>query len=427
MPVLPSRQSSPALADPSRVLLRGWIALILLSLACMLNYLDRQTLSILKETLKGDLRMSDTQYSHLVAAFMIPYIVCYVISGRIVDRVGTRWATTAFISCWSLANLACGFAVTLPQLGWARTALGVSEPGLFPSVQRSVSTWFPKDRQAFAFSLTTASPAIGAVIAPPFIALLTTHFSWHAAFIIPGIVGLGIAVVWWFVDQRPAGRDRDGPTMPIAVTPLLPWRQLLRDGRLWGLLGARMITDPVLYFTLFWVPGFIQERLGLSLSQLGWVGWIPPFAAAVCVMTVGRWSDARVGKLLPGHDPLAARMRLFTVSACLAPIGALMMFAPTLVFALAIISVITAIAQVWFMGYGVIIAELFPQERGLGQWHRSACGATGGLLLNLAAPALIKHVGYYALFAALACLHPLGAFLLNRTVHSNPPRRLQVA
>jgi ACS family hexuronate transporter-like MFS transporter len=387
---------------------RSWVLLALLFGIGLLNYLDRQTLSILKATLKVDFSLTDTHYSWLVGAFMAPYIVFYVISGRLVDRFGTRASLTAFAAVWSLANLLSGVAQNFGQLAGARALLGAAEPGAFPAIQRVMMTWFPKERRAFAWSLLSPCTTVGAILAPPLVAMLTSWWDWHMAFISPGVVGLALAVAWWASDRNP-------PTFPHENTtdvPPPPLREILADRRVWLLLAARALTDPVWYFHLFWLPGYLQERLGVSLPQLGWIGWIPSFVASAAVMTTGRTTDVLVAR---GRQPARVRIAMFAAAALFAPIGAFTTFAPSLTWALVLISIVAIVCQIWFFGQGLLVADVFPRQSaatiaGL----LGAVGATGGLLMNLIAGPIIEHAGYITVFAALACLHPLAALMLWR-------------
>lgn len=387
---------------------RSWLLLALLFGIGLLNYLDRQTLSILKATLKIDFSLTDTHYSWLVGAFMAPYIVFYVISGRLVDRFGTRVSLSAFAAVWSLANLLSGVAQNFGQLAGARALLGAAEPGAFPAIQRVMMTWFPKERRAFAWSLLSPCTTVGAILAPPLVAMLTSWWNWHMAFVIPGIAGLVLAVAWWASDRNP-------PTFPHENTsdaPPPPMREILADRRVWLLLAARALTDPVWYFHLFWLPGYLQERLGVSLPELGWIGWIPSFVASAAVMTTGRTTDFLVAR---GHEPARVRIAMFAAAALFAPIGAFTTFAPSVPWALVLISIVAIVCQIWFFGQGLLVADVFPRQSaatiaGL----LGAVGATGGLLMNLIAGPIIEHAGYISVFGALACLHPVAAFMLWR-------------
>jgi ACS family hexuronate transporter-like MFS transporter len=395
----------------SRLSRRSWLLLALLFGIGLLNYLDRQTLSILKATLKGEFALTDTHYSWLVTAFMGPYILFYVISGRLVDRFGTRASLGAFVTVWSFANLLCGFAQNVGQLAGARALLGAAEPGAFPVIQRVMMTWFPPERRAFAWSLLSPCTTVGAILAPPLVAALTSHWSWHLAFIVPGLAGFALALGWWFADRNPPALQSEAD--PVAEAPP-PWRTILQDRRVWLLLAARAITDPVWYFHLFWLPGYLQERLGVSLPQLGWIGWIPSFVASAAVMATGRTTDFFVGR---GRTPARVRVTMFVIAACFAPIGAFTTFAPSLVWALVLISIVAIVCQIWFFGQGLLVADVFPRHSaatiaGL----LGAVGAGGGLLMNLIAGPMIEHVGYIPVFTGLACLHPLAALLLWRAL-----------
>lgn len=400
---------------PFPVAARSWWILALLFAAGLLNYVDRQTLSILKATLKDTLGITDTDYSHLVTAFMVPYIIFYIVSGRIVDRWGTRKAMTGFIGVWSLANLACGMANGMLQLAGARAVLGAAEPGFFPGMLRAVMAWFPRERRAFALSLMTPCATVAAIIAPPLIAWLTTHWDWHGAFLIPGLLGVAVAVAWWWSDREAPGYDRETATSPAA--PAEPMRALLQDRRVWVLIAVRALTDPVFYFHLFWLPGYLQEKLGMSLQQLGAVAWIPSLVAALCIVGMGRWSDTQVAR---GGNPATTRLKLFALSACVAPIGALTTFAPNIWVAFAIITAVTIVAQTWFFSYGIIVSELFPRSAASVTGLIGACGAGGGLLMNVISGPIIDHIGYTGVFVTLGLLHPLGAVLLHTTLARSP-------
>ena len=387
---------------------RSWLLLALLFGIGLLNYLDRQTLSILKATLKESLALTDTHYSWLVTAFMGPYIVFYVLSGRLVDRFGTRFSLSLFTAVWSVANILSGLAQGFGQLAASRALLGAAEPGAFPAIQRVMMTWFPKERRAFAWSLLSPCTTAGAILAPPLVATLTGWWNWHLAFILPGVAGLVLAATWAFADRNP-------PVFPgeaePAVTPP-PLRAILADRRVWLLLTARALTDPVWYFHLFWLPGYLQERLGVSLTQLGWIGWIPSFAASAAVMATGRTTDFFVAR---GHQPVRVRVAMFAAAALLAPIGAFTTFAPSLTWALVMLSLVAICCQIWFFGQGLLVADVFPRNSaatiaGL----LGAVGASGGLLLNALAGPLIERAGYIPVFVGLACLHPLAALLFWR-------------
>lgn len=395
---------------------RSWLLLALLFGIGLLNYLDRQTLSILKATLKLELELTDTHYSWLLTAFMGPYVVFYILGGRLVDRLGTRVSLSLFTGLWSIANVLSGLAQTFGQLAACRALLGAAEPGAFPAITRVMMTWFPKERRAFAWSLLSPSLTVGAILAPPLVAQISLQWSWHMAFIVPGIAGIGLATIWYVSDRNP-------PNLPVetesaAVTPSI--KTILKDRRVWLLLAARTMTDPVWYFHLSWLPGYLQERLGLSLSQLGWLGPIPSIVGSLAVVVAGWTADRYVRR---GVSPVRVRIVMFAVMAAMAPVGAFTTFATNITGALVMISLVAMVCQIWFFGQSMLVADIFPKNSaatiaGL----LGATGATGGLLINALAGPLIDRAGYILVFVGLACLHPLAAAMLWRAKHllSNP-------
>lgn len=385
---------------------RSWLLLALLFGIGLLNYLDRQTLSILKATLKLELNLTDTHYSWLLTAFMVPYVIFYILSGRLVDRFGTRVSLSLFTGVWSIANIFSGLAQSFGQLAASRALLGAAEPGAFPAITKVMMTWFPKERRAFAWSLLSPCMTAGAILAPPLVAQVTGHWNWHLAFIIPGVAGVGLAVAWWLADRNPPSFPSEAE--PVAAPP--PMATILQDRRVWLLLAARAMTDPVWYFHLSWLPGYLQERLGLSLTQLGWLGPIPSIVGSLAVVAAGWTADRFVSR---GISPVRVRVTMFAVMAALAPIGALTTFAPSIAVALVMISLVAMVCQVWFFGQSMLVADIFPKNSaatvaGL----LGAVGATGGLLINALAGPIIDRAGYIPVFVGLACLHPLAAVML---------------
>ncbi|MBP7141418.1 MAG: MFS transporter [Opitutaceae bacterium] len=387
---------------------RSWLLLALLFGIGLLNYLDRQTLSILKATLKTGLGLTDTHYSWLLTAFMVPYVVFYILGGRLVDRFGTRLSLCLFTGVWSAANILSGLSRTFGQLAASRALLGAAEPGAFPAITRVMMTWFPKERRAFAWSLLSPCMTAGAILAPPLVAQVSLHWNWHWAFIVPGIIGLALAAAWYASDRNPP--DCNIEDEPVCVPPSI--RVILQDRRVWLLLATRAMTDPVWYFHLSWLPGYLQERLGLTLAQLGWLGPIPSILGSLAVVAAGWTADRYVRR---GISPVKVRVGMFAIMATIAPIGAFTTFAPNIALALVMISLVAMVCQIWFFGQSMLVADIFPKTSaatitGL----LGATGATGGLVANALAGPLIDRAGYVPVFVGLACLHPLAAVMLWR-------------
>ncbi len=381
---------------------RQWGIVMLLFAIAFLNYFDRQTLSVLKPLLKGELGLTDSGYSVLVTCFMAPYIVMYLASGPLVERLGNRATMSVFVSLWSLATLATGFTRTLFQLGTCRFFLGFAEPVSFPTGLRVYATWFAPKLRGFVSGMCTTGSALGAMLAPPLIAYMAVHFGWRMALIVPGLVGLVVAAIWWCFYRDPR---IDEPNHAPATVRLdgRTWLGLFRQRAVLGIVLAGFISTPVWMFYLFWLPGYLQENLGLTLQQAGWVGWIPFLVADLGGVAAGLYSDRLIRRGVP---PARARLRLMGISAGFAPLGILAAYAPNVASALVVFSIVALICQTWFVCNGPLVTELFPgwcvaSVQGI----YGACGAAGGLLINAMAGPIVERFGYGPVFVITGGLH----------------------
>ena len=411
-PTLPSSDSaSPVVKPTTGASRRRWLILGLIFSAIVLNYVDRQILSILKPDLKAHFGFDDRGYALLVNVFTVGYAAMYPVAGWMEDRFGARSVMLLGIIGWSAACIGAGFARTLGQFTAFRGMLGLAEPTAFPSQLRVVTTWFPGALRATANSVAVAGGTFGAVLAPPLVAWLALSFGWHWAFVVPGACGLVIAVLW-------AGIYRDPPPEIMAEAmasaggdrPAFTWSQLWGTRTLWGILLIRFISDPVWYFCLFWLPGYLRENSGLTLAQIGAVGWIPFLAADLGGIASAAWSDRMVAR---GTAPLLARKRMLTAMALLAPLCVLTPHLPHPAATLAIFSLVAAACLSWLFSLSVVIAETFPTRNVASVLGiAGGFGATGAVLFNAYVGEVMVKFGPGRVFAAMALLHPIAAVIL---------------
>jgi MFS transporter, ACS family, hexuronate transporter len=400
---------------------RRWIILALIFCAIVLNYVDRQIVSILKPTLKTVFEIDDSGYAFLVNIFTICYATMYPVAGLLVDRFGPRRMMLAGIVTWSLACVGAGLTKTFGQLAFFRGVLGVAEPIAFPSQLKVVTIWFPGRLRATANSVSVCGSSIGAIIAPPLVAWLAINYNWHMAFIVPGMLGLVVAVLWFFVYRDPppeVSRDAVGSATPQDM-PKFTWPQLWRTQTLWAIILCRFISDPVWYFCLFWLPGYLQEQSGLTLAQIGMVGWIPFLVADFGGIGSAAWSDRMVKK---GMQPLQARKRMLVAVAAIAPITILTPHFPHAAVTLAIFSFVAAVCLSWLFSLSVVIAETFPAGNvGSVLGIAAGFGAVGAMLFNYFVGQVIGTVGASTMFAIMAFLHPAAALVLWTMVRRENP------
>ncbi len=288
----------------------------LICLVTALNYMDRQTLALLAQTLENQLGINTLEYSYITAAFLISYTVMYTVSGRLVDYLGTRRGFALFVSGWSVVDLMHAFARTVGQFAVCRFFLGATEAGNFPAAVKAVSEWFPVRERALAVGIFNSGTAIGAAFAAPMVAWVALNLGWRYTFVVGAALSLIWVVLWLFVYRVPQqhpwiGReelDLIEENQPPKVAPqAVPALRILATREAWGCILARMLTDPISYFFAFWMPKFLEQERGFNLADIGRYYWIPYVGLALgnlaggaipaCLIRHG-WSLNRSRKLM---------------------------------------------------------------------------------------------------------------------------------
>jgi len=387
------------------------LILLLTGVAGMLFYVDRQTLSVLKSTLKAEEGWTDIQYSWLVTAFMVPYTLCYFVTGQLIDRWGTRLMMPVFLGAMSLATLISGLADNLLVFGASRFLLGAAEAGIVPAVLVAIVTWFPNDRRGMANTFNKPLTVAGQVLVAPWAAWITLEFGWRWAFVLPALLGLVAAVLWFGLDRAPPYAT--GEQAPVRI------REILRSPIIRGVLLARLISDPLWFFLIFWQPGFLQEELGMSLERFGHIGWIPAAASLGFIMLTGVMSDWLIVR---GWTPVASRLRILTLTAGLSPALLALLWVHGHGPALALLTVVQIMTATWLSMTGLLLSDLVPRRTiGTSVAVVSAVGAAAGGLVNLTAGPLIEAIGYSTLLVLGCLLHPLAAGILWWHYGRRPP------
>lgn len=383
---------------------RVWLLLLMLFGAAFLNYVDRQLLSVLKPIIKTEFAIDDRGYATVINVFTFCYASAYMVTGWMIDRFGVR-VYAGFLALWSLATLGGGLARTLPLFTGCRAVLGLAEPAHVPTTIRVGVLWFPTSRRAFLMTVAAWGGTVGAIAAPPLISWMALQWSWRAAFLIPAFAGLMLAAGWWFY-------YRDPMTPPDTVTPqaTVPWKTLWLRRELWAIVLARLISDPVWYFCLFWMPGYFQEQRGLSLKMAGMIGWIPFLAGNLGALGSAAWSD----RLVRRHGrPARARLTVLIALSCFAPVACLVPYASSLTMTLALLSVVALICVGWFAVLGPLAADLFPAGNAASVWSiAGAFGAVGAMISNYAIGRITSVVGSERMFLMLGVLHLLALAVL---------------
>lgn len=405
---------------------RRWLIVAVIFVALVFNYLDRQIVAILKPVLKTEYSLDDSGYAMLINLFTVSYAVMYPVGGWLVDRFGPRTVMGIGIIGWSLACIGGGLARTIGLFGLSRAMLGAAEPTNYPAQLKVVAVWFPGRLRATANSLCVAGGSIGAIIAPPLIAWVAISYGWRNVFFIAGAIGLLIALAWFLVYRDPPESIRSdvaASAVKVDDGAKFTWPQLWRTRSLWGILLIRFVSDPVWYFCLFWLPGYLQEDSGLTLQQVGMVGWIPFLAADIGAIATAAWSDRMVRR---GSKPLLSRKRMLSVVGLLAPLCALTPYLPNAFSTLLVFSLVAVAALSWLFTISVVIAEAFPVANAASVLGiAGGCGAAGAVVFNYFVGQLIGSVGAHQIFLVMALLHPVAIVILWTMVREErvPPGR----
>jgi ACS family hexuronate transporter-like MFS transporter len=402
--------------------LRWWIV-GLIFVASILNYVDRQALSILAPTIQQDLGLSNEDYASVLNAFLVAYTVALILSGKIVDRFGVRISLALFVGWWSIANILTGFARSAASLGAFRFLLGLGEAGNWTAAPKAVSEWFPARERGLAIGIYTLGATIGATLAPILIVGLASWHSWQAAFIVTGSAGLVWLIPWLWLSRRPAEHPRlsaeertlieSGQAADVAAHPAAgpdwgKWHRVLLRREVLLLIFARMLTDPVWYFFQFWFAKYLYDSRGLDQKSLS-VTWVVYLAADVGVLA-GGWLSGRL--IQRGTGPVRSRLWIMLACAALVPLGAAIPHVDALWLVLAFGMVVVLAHLAWLINLSALVVDLVPRGSLAFAFGVIAAGSSlGGLAMNKAVGALVTHASYDPAFGFLLLLHPL-AWLL---------------
>ncbi len=303
---------------------------------------------------------------------------------------------------WSIACASHALATGFVMLAASRFLLGMGEGGGFPAATRAVAEWFPTGERATAMGIINAGTAVGAVIAPPLIAIVLAYTNWRWIFVLAGGFGL-LWVLWWSLSYAPAKTRRRTPGLTEDSAKHLPWTHLLRVRETWGLMTAKFLSDAAWFFYLFWLPKYLYDARGFDIKAVGTFAWMPSAAAGVGCLLGGAFSSYLV------HHQFSlgiARKVALGVSAALLPFVILIPHVPVS-WAIALFCLAYFGQQSWSTLVMVLPADLFPRNvvgsvAGLVGFG----GAMGGIVFGQLVGYLLDHgFGYGTVFGIAGTLH----------------------
>ena len=364
--------------------------------ATVINYMDRQTLSVAAPVLREQFHMTNTAYSQVVFAFMLAYTISNGISGPVIDRLGTRVGYGLCIAWWSVAAVLHAFARGAVSLGAARFLLGIGEAGNWPGGVKVVAEWFPESERALASGIFNSGSAVGAILAPPVVAYILLTFGWPVAFVAVGIMGFVWLAFWW------PGYRTPGSSLDEVAVPPVPMRQLLRSRFVVCLTFSKIFMDPVWYFYTFWFPEYLKNGRHFDMAAIGKYSWIP-FLVAGVGNYVGGWVSSSL--MRRGWTVTAARKSGVTLFAVL-----MMSAIPAVLVNSAWVSI--ALVSVAMMGYTGALAnmlampaDVYPKSAVASIWGLASMGSGfGGMLFTLLTGWVVDHYSYTPVFIGFGLL-----------------------
>ncbi|HET8925282.1 MAG TPA: MFS transporter [Candidatus Acidoferrum sp.] len=398
-----------------------WVICALLLLGTTKNYMDRQVLGVLKTTLQHDFGWNEIDYGNLVSAFQVAYALGMLLVGRLIDRLGTRLGYALAMIFWSLASMGTALANSLSSFAMSRYALGFGEAAVFPASIKAVAEWFPKKERALATGFFNAGTNVGAIITPLIVPWIVLRWGWRGAFVGIGAIGFVWLAIWLMVYRKPEDHPlvskreleyiRSDPQEPQGK---IKWGRLVPLRQTWSFAMGKFLTDPIWWFYLFWVPGFLQVKHGLALTGIG-----IPIVAIYLISDVGSVAGGWISSSLMkrGRSVNAARK----IAMLLCAIGVI-----PVVFAYRVEStwsavVLIGLAAACHQGFSAnlytLTSDMFPVRAvgsvvGMG----GMAGAIGGLLIATIVGHVLQWTGSYmipfvmagcAYFVALGVIHVL--------------------
>ncbi len=403
----------PAGKGGSRSLRFAWLLLAVLFGGSVLNYLDRAVLGVLMPQVRHNLSLSNADYGLVVNAFLLLYMVFYILGGHISDWLGSRRSFIFNVIGWSAASMLHALSQGLLSLCAFRALLGAAEGGFYPTAIRSIADWFPLSHRAKAIGILLCGMSIGSFIAPPAVAWVAMRYGWRAAFLVTGALGFFLLIPWLLLQLRkthPPFAVESAAALEPGTPRAVPISHALRQRKYLFLLGARSITDAIWFFCLFWIPGYFQEARGFNLLQVGRLLWIPYFSGDLGAL-LGTWGSSAL--LKRGFSLDISRKSVLIPSALLSLCSVGTFYAHTNWVALLCLSVALFGVFSWAGNVQSAITEVVPQQHvALLYGITGAVGTFLSAISQLFIGRVVDHVGYRPVFVALGIGLPLALVLV---------------
>lgn len=411
--------------------LRWWIVWTLFG-STVVNYISRQTFSVLAPIITQELHLTHTDLSRVFSAFQISYAGMWLIGGVLLDIIGTRLGLALAVIWWSGVSMLTGLANSVFSFGAFRFLLGIGEGCNWPGASKTVAEWFPAKERGVAVAIFDSGSSVGGAIAAPAVPWVAILLGWRYAFVVSGFLGFLWLIAWLAIyhplDRHPrmsikeralieAGRDTDAASPQRGMER---WLSLLRQSNVWGIVIGRSLTDPIWWFYVFWLPQYLSDARGFSLKQIAAFAWLPFVAADIGNFTGGFASGLLIKR---GGSVVRARKWVCVISSF--PILAGIPAATThnTYWALFLISFAVWGYASWSTMGLTFPSDLFPQDVVASVTGLSGLGAgLAGTLFTLLVGWLVDKFSYFPAFFLAGTIPLLATVSVLLLIH--PPQRV---
>jgi len=395
-----------------------WVMVALLFFATTINYIDRQVIGLLKPFIQGDLHWDEADYGYIVTAFQVAYAIGMIISGRLLDKFGTKLGYSLSILVWSIGATLHSVMHSVLGFGAVRAVLGFGEAGNFPAAVKTIAEWFPKKDRALATGIFNSGSTIGAILAPVIVAAVTIHFGWRWAFIITGSLGFIWVIFWYMSYQSPLNHKKVSVSEQDYILSDnihedkekgMSWGTLFRYKQTYAICFSRFITDWVWWFFLFWMPDFLNKSQHMDIRAT-----VVPL---IIIYTMASFGGILGGALSSGFIKAGRSIdfsRKTTILICALMVLPLIFVAQMQngMFVVILIGFAAAAHQGWASNIYTIVSDIYPKNTvGTMIGLSGFTGAIGGALSASFVGLILKFSGSYTLIFGIASSMYLVAWL----------------
>jgi len=398
---------------------KKWQICMVLFLATTLNYLDRQTLSILAPALQKELHLDNASLGWLFAVFYYAYTFSHMAVGPILDRSNLRWAFVTAVLLWSIVSVLTGLANGFVALLIFRLSLGVVESANWPAGMRVVSRLLPPPERALGNGIFTSGTSVGALVAPALILGISWKLGWRWAFVLVGLLGMIWICGWIFMTRdvrlMKVWREADTPKTAGFAELRHTFARIAGSPRFLPVLAVAVLVNPCVYFSVNWLPTYFAQQRGIAPGrQMGWILTaiylgldLGNIACGGAVLTLTRW----------GRSVQQARRIVFLLATLGLVCCAAVPILPLTGAVMALILVNFGLG-IWVVVYLTMAQEVSDTHVSTAIGLLSGCGSLAGALAMWAVGQVTQRTASFAIpmgaVAIAAALSAIGGWMASQ-------------